>query len=155
MRFLWGAALFGLLGAFLFAPAIHAQDASAPHLDDLKIITISGTHIFHIEVMRSDEERERGLMYRRFMPADRGMLFDFLPEQPVMMWMKNTYIPLDMLFISHDGHIVNIAENTEPLSERIIPSGGLVAAVLEINGGVVARLHIHKGDRVQHSMFGK
>jgi uncharacterized protein len=132
---------------------LDAQESEHAALDTLTIQTSSGPSVFHIEVMRSDEERERGLMYRRFMPADRGMLFDFKPEQTVMMWMKNTYISLDMLFISRDGHIVNIAENTEPLSERIIPSAVPVAAVLEINAGTVARLHIHRSDQVIHPMF--
>ena len=97
-----------------------AQTAQAG-LETLQIVSSGGkTHRFSVEVMRNDEERARGLMFRRFMPADRGMLFDFKVEKPVMMWMKNTYIPLDMIFVARDGRIVSIAENTEPLSERRI-----------------------------------
>jgi uncharacterized protein len=130
-----------------------AQSSSETHLDKLIIQTHNGKAEFQVEVMRTDEERERGLMFRRYMPQDRGMLFDFKPAQSVMMWMKNTYIPLDMLFIGGDGHILNIAEHAEPLSERIIPSGAVVSAVLELNAGTVARLHIEKGDRVDHALF--
>jgi uncharacterized membrane protein (UPF0127 family) len=144
--------VLALLVCCAFCAPLRAQNAPS-HLDQLSIDTAGGVVNFNIEVMRSDEERERGLMFRRFMPADRGMLFDFTPDQNVMMWMKNTYIPLDMLFISRDGHILTIAENTEPLSERIIASGVAVAAVLEINAGSVARWHIRKGDVVHHSMF--
>ena len=70
---------------------------------------------FAVEVMRTDAEREKGLMFRRFLPEDRGMLFDFKTEQPVMMWMKNTYIPLDMIFMKRDGTVSHIAENAEPV----------------------------------------
>jgi uncharacterized membrane protein (UPF0127 family) len=87
------------------------------------------------------------------MPADRGMLFDFKTEQPVMMWMKNTYLPLDMIFISRDGHVSHVAENAEPLSERIISSNGAVYAVLEVNAGTAAKLGIKPGDRVEHVLF--
>ena len=70
-------------------------------------------------------------MFRRYLPQDRGMLFDFDVERPVMMWMKNTYLPLDMIFIGHTGKVVGLAENTEPLSEKIIPSGAPAYGVLE------------------------
>jgi uncharacterized membrane protein (UPF0127 family) len=130
-----------------------AQTAQAG-LETLQIVSSGGkTHRFSVEVMRNDEERARGLMFRRFLPADRGMLFDFKVEQPVMMWMKNTYISLDMIFIARDGRIVSIAANTEPLSERTIPSGGPTYGVLEVNGGVAARLGIKAGDRVEHAIF--
>ena len=86
--------------------------------------------------MRTDEERAQGLMNRRYMPAERGMLFDFKEVQPAMMWMKNTYIPLDMVFIRKDGTIARIAENTEPHSTRTISSGEPVLGVLELNAGI-------------------
>ena len=88
-------------------------------------------------------------MYRRFMPADRGMLFEFEREAPVAFWMKNTYIPLDMIFIARDGSVTRIAANAEPLSEAIIPSGGPCVAVLELNGGVAARIGLRVGDKVR------
>ena len=105
--------------------------------------------------MRTDADRAQGLMFRRFLPPDRGMLFDFEAEQPVMMWMKNTILPLDMVFIGADGRIVNIAESTEPMSERTIPSEGPVIAVLELNAGAAARAGLKTGDAVRHPMFSK
>ena len=82
------------------------------------------------------------------------MLFDFKRAEPVAMWMQNTYIPLDMLFIRADGTVARIAQNTEPLSTRIIPSGEPVLGVLEVNAGTVARIGAKPGDKVQHSLFG-
>jgi uncharacterized membrane protein (UPF0127 family) len=81
------------------------------------------------------------------------MLFDFQAEQPVAFWMKNTYIPLDMIFIRKDGRILRIAENTEPLSERLVPSGGPVLAVLEVIGGTAKKLGLAPGDRVSYPIF--
>ena len=124
-------------------------------LERLSIVTASGPHAFQVEVMRNDEDRERGLMYRRFLPADRGMLFDFKTAQPVMMWMKNTYIPLDMVFIGPDGRVVSTAQNAEPLSEKIIPSNGKALGVLEVNAGTVAKIGVQPGDRVEHALFPK
>jgi uncharacterized membrane protein (UPF0127 family) len=92
-------------------------------------------------------------MFRKYLPKERGMLFDFPVEQPVMMWMKNTYIPLDMVFMDHNGRIVGIARNAEPLSETIIPSGAPAAGVLEINGGEAAELGLKTGDVVHHPLF--
>ena len=132
------------------SPASFAQEAA---LEPLEIVTFSGTHRFSVEVMRTDEQRARGLMYRRFMPEDRGMLFDFKREEPVAMWMKNTYLSLDMVFIDKSGRVVNVAENTEPLSERIIPSSGPVLAVLEVNAGTARRIGLKVGDRLRHPLF--
>ena len=127
--------------------------AKAQSLDKLEIVTSSGVHTFAVEMARTDAEREQGLMYRRFMPADRGMLFDFKREQPVMFWMKNTYIPLDMIFISRAGVVTGIAANAEPLSERLIPSGGPCYGVLEVNAGVAASIGVRPGDKVRHPIF--
>jgi uncharacterized membrane protein (UPF0127 family) len=104
--------------------------------------------------MRTPEQLSRGLMFRRYMPDDRGMLFDFKTEQPVQFWMKNTYLPLDMIFISKAGKIVSIAENTEPLSEKLVPSGAPVGSVLEVNAGTAARIHAKPGDTLHGSIFG-
>ncbi|VUD70157.1 hypothetical protein MET9862_00720 [Methylobacterium symbioticum] len=112
-------------------------------------------HRFSVEVMRTDADRSRGLMYRRSMAADHGMLFDFERTEPVSMWMKNTYLSLDMLFIRADGLIARIAAETEPLSTAIIPSGEPVLAVLELNAGTAARLGLRTGDRVEHPLFRK
>ncbi len=132
------------------APMAQAQEAA---LEPLEIVTASGSHRFSVEVMRTDEQRARGLMYRRFMPEDRGMLFDFKREDTVSMWMKNTYLSLDMVFIDKSGKVGNVAQNTEPLSERIIPSAGPVLAVLELNAGAARRIGLKAGDRVRHSLF--
>ena len=94
-------------------------------------------------------------MYRRTMAPDHGMLFDFEAVAPVAMWMKNTYLPLDMLFIRADGTIARIAADTEPLSTKVIPSGEPVLSVLELNAGTAARLGIHAGDRVEHPLFAR
>jgi uncharacterized membrane protein (UPF0127 family) len=131
------------------APAAQAPAA----LESLAIVSGDKRHSFQVEVMRTPEQRARGLMHRRYMPADRGMLFDFGRTEPVAMWMENTYIPLDMLFIRADGTIARIAENTEPLSQRTIPSGEPVLSVLEINGGVSRTLGLKAGDRVEHTLF--
>ena len=107
-----------------------------------------------IEMARTDEERMTGLMYRKELAEGKGMLFDFAPEQRVSMWMKNTFIPLDMIFIRSDGRILRIAENTEPHSEKIISSGGLAKGVLEVIGGTARKYGIQAGDRVAHPLFG-
>jgi len=121
----------------------------------LEIVSKSGVHVFAIELAASNEERARGLMYRKELPEGRGMLFDFSPEQDVSMWMQNTYLSLDMIFIRADGRILTIAENTTPLSERIISSGGRVRGVLEVIAGTAKRLGIAPGDRVAHPLFAR
>ena len=92
-------------------------------------------------------------MNRRSLPAEGGMLFDFGVERPVAMWMKNTLIPLDMLFIAADGRIVDVAERTVPMSLEVIPSPVPVSAVLEVNGGTAERLRIKPGDRLAFPQF--
>ena len=141
------------LAAVLMLCAVATTGARAAKMETLEIATKTGVHVFTVEIATSDKERETGLMYRKDMPDGQGMLFDFRPEQPVSMWMKNTYIPLDMIFIQADGRILRIAENTEPLSTRIIPSGGPVTGVLEVMGGTAKKLGIAPGDRVGHPMF--
>jgi hypothetical protein len=135
--------------AFVLAPSARAETATEP----LTIVGSKGPVTFEVEVMRTDEDRAKGLMFRRYMPENRGMLFDFKTPQPVFFWMKNTYISLDMLFIRQDGTIARIAEETEPLSTRSIPSGEDVVAVLELNAGAAARAGIKAGDKVQHPIF--
>jgi uncharacterized membrane protein (UPF0127 family) len=135
--------------------AVGPAIAGEGQFEKLTIVTASGPKDFSVEVMRTDAEHEKGLMYRRYLAPDRGMLFEFKAEQQVAFWMKNTYLPLDMLFIARDGHIVNIVQNAEPLSEDVIPSEGKVIGVLEVNGGTAARLGVKVGDTVQHPLFGK
>jgi uncharacterized membrane protein (UPF0127 family) len=121
--------------------------------DTIEIATRTGVHTFIVELAANDEQRARGLMFRRELPEGRGMLFDFHREQEISMWMQNTYISLDMIFIRGDGSILRIAENTEPFSTRHIRSGGPARAVLEVIGGTAKKLGIRPGDRVGHSIF--
>ena len=114
----------------------------------LEIASKSGVHLFAVELAVTEEERARGLMFRRSVPDSYGMLFDFKRDQEVTMWMHNTYVSLDMIFIQSDGRIRRIAENTETESDKIIPSGGPVRAVLEVAAGTARKLGIEPGDRV-------
>jgi uncharacterized membrane protein (UPF0127 family) len=143
--------VFVVLAVFGAAGLVRAADALSP----LTIHSASGTHRFNVELADTAEKRSVGLMHRPAMAADGGMLFDFKTDGQVTMWMRNTRIPLDMLFITRDGRIANIAERTVPFSETTIPSKGPVRAVLELNGGTSARLKIKPGDRVDHPMFAK
>ncbi len=123
--------------------------------DTIEIISANGVHAFSVELATNDAERERGLMYRKELPEGRGMLFDFQVDQPVQFWMHNTYLPLDMIFITADGRILHIAENAKPMSDALIPSGGPVRGVLEVIAGTARKLGIAAGDRVTGSFFGK
>ena len=147
---------------FRFVMAMAALVAAAPRtafaevpLETLDIVTASGPHRFAVEVMRTEPQLEHGLMDRRHLAADRGMLFDFKTAKPVMMWMKNTYISLDMVFIGADGRVVSTAQNTEPMSETIIRSNGDALGVLEVNAGTVAKFGVKAGDKVENGMFPK
>ncbi|GJD36236.1 uncharacterized membrane protein (UPF0127 family) [Methylobacterium aerolatum] len=139
------------------APAAAQTVAKAPAVptEPLTIATQGGPKRFAVEVMRDDAGRSRGLMFRRHMAADHGMLFDFERVQPVTMWMKNTYLSLDMVFIRADGTVARVAADTEPLSTAIIPSNEPVLAVLELNAGTAARAGIKPGDRIEHPLFAK
>ncbi len=146
LRWLMAFAVFW--GALFGVSLVHAAETQS-----LEIITKSGVQVFAVEVMRTDEERAKGLMFRKELPEGRGMLFDFTPEQNVSMWMKNTLIPLDMIFIQADGQILRIAENTQVESEKIISSGGPVRGVLEVIAGTSRKFGIKAGDRVGHPLF--
>ncbi len=141
-----------LLASLAAAPGAWAA-SPAPAVDDLSIVTASGPHHFTVDVMRTRDELERGLMFRRELSADRGMLFDFGAPQRVNMWMKNTYLPLDMVFIAPDGRVVSVKRDATPMSEDIIPSGGDVLGVLEVKAGTAARIGVKPGDRVVDPMF--
>ncbi len=150
--------LAGLLlsGAWLNGGQARAQSAS-PSLEKLTIVSTQNgankDNVFMVEVMRTVDERARGLMFRRYLPADRGMLFEFGAEAPVAMWMKDTFIPLDMLFIKKDGTIVSMALNTEPHSTRTIGTSEPIWSVLEVNAGTAQRLGIKPGDVIVHPLF--
>jgi uncharacterized membrane protein (UPF0127 family) len=121
--------------------------------DELIVETAQGPQRFTVELADTPETRARGLMFREFMPPNHGMLFDFLTEQPVAFWMRNTPLPLDMLFIDGKGIVVRIAARTTPYSEEPIPSGRPIRAVLEVNAGTAERLGIRPGARVRHPIF--
>jgi uncharacterized membrane protein (UPF0127 family) len=127
--------------------------AEAASLQPLEIATKSGVQVFTVEMATTEEEKTTGLMFRKELADGRGMLFDFSPEQEVTMWMKNTFVPLDMIFIRADGRILRIAENTEPQSTKIIPSMGLAKGVLEVIAGTAKKYGIAPGDRVAHPLF--
>jgi uncharacterized protein len=121
---------------------------------ELTILSATGSHRFTVEVAETPAQMEQGLMFRRTLAPDAGMLFDY--KQPMMatMWMRNTLIPLDMLFVDAQGRIVNIHQRAVPQSLDVIAAAAPVRAVIELNGGTAARLGIAPGDRVQHPIFG-
>ena len=129
--------------------------ARAAEIQPLEIVTKSGVQVFSVEMAKTEKERETGLMYRKELADGRGMLFDFSPEQQVSMWMKNTFLSLDMIFIGANGRILRIAENTEPQSLKIISSGGPAKGVLEVIAGTAKKYGIAPGDQVVHPLFGK
>lgn len=147
----------GLLLAFGgVAPAVLAQDAPQPTLRTaaLEIVTGTGVHRFQVEMALSDGQREIGLMHRRQLAEDAGMLFDFQRDESVLMWMKNTPLSLDMIFITADGTVANIAERTTPFSLATISSNGPVRSVLEVPAGTAKRIGLKRGDRVRNLIFG-
>jgi hypothetical protein len=121
----------------------------------LVLKTDSGDHSFSIEVATTDEERARGLMFRRSLPENAGMLFIYDRPQPAAMWMKNTPIPLDMVFIAADGRVHRIESHTEPFSTTVIESEGDVVAVLELNAGQAGKIGLKAGDKVLYPGLAK
>jgi uncharacterized protein len=154
--------LGGLLGwlALTFAITIAVGAEPTPmsfQVSPLAIDTSNNKRLeFEVEFAMTPDQIARGLMFRKSLADDRGMLFDFGPPHRVAMWMHNTYIPLDMLFIRGDGRISQIAANTVPLSDKDIVSNDPVRAVLELRGGITtSQLGIRPGDRVVHPLFEK
>ncbi len=147
--------VFALALAWLAVGPAEAQQGLATfERDSLVLETSEGAELtFEIELAVTSQQQAQGLMFRRSLPADAGMLFIYRPVRQVSMWMKNTLIPLDMLFIAEDGVVVKVVERTVPLSLTSITSGERVRAVLEINGGMASRLGIRPGDRVVHPAF--
>lgn len=135
----------------LFVAVVPAQ---AMKTQDLTVHTRIGPYTFHVEIAETEGEREKGLMFRQTLAADDGMLFLFGKPQPVVMWMKNTFIPLDMLFVRSDCVITAMRERAVPQSEDHISSEAPVSAVVELNGGTIARLHIRLGDTVASAGIG-
>lgn len=121
--------------------------------ESVEFVTATGAHRVEIEVARTERARETGLMYRRSMPRNHGMLFIFPSEQPVSMWMKNTYIPLDMVFVSRKGRVTSVTRDAVPMSETIISSGPPAFAVIELNAGAASAMGLDVGDQVRHPSF--
>jgi uncharacterized membrane protein (UPF0127 family) len=144
----WLAAVLVFAACMLAGPFVRAAS-----FQQLEIATANGVQVFSVELATTQQEKETGLMYRKELADRKGMLFEFSPEQEVSMWMKNTYISLDMIFIRSDGRILRIAENTPPLSTEIISSNGLARAVLEVPAGTAQKYGIRPGDRVTHALF--
>ena len=129
-------------------PAVHP--VSGLPVIALTVAPIGATpHAFRVEVARTPEQQERGLMFRTQMGADEGMIFPYSPPQAVSFWMKNTVIPLDIIFIGADRRVLNIAANAVPYSEASLWSAGPVSAVLELNGGRAAQLGIVAGTPIR------
>lgn len=157
--------LAALMAAAAPAPvpaAVRAIAADGPETDRpapafpvsrLTIETARGRFDIDVEVADTRKRRMRGLQHRRTLAADAGMLFDYKESRPVAMWMKNTHLPLDMLFVDAAGRVARVARDTEPLSLTPIPSGEPVRAVLELNAGTADRLGIRAGDRIHHAIF--
>lgn len=146
------------LGFLLLTEARATSDADA--LDrlfprsSLQIATSDAhLHRFEIWVADTEQRRERGLMFVKHMAPDAGMLFIYPGSKTISMWMKNTYIPLDMLFVAADGKVVKVVENTKPESLDTINSDGAVRGVIELNAGVAAQLKLRPGSMVIHPAF--
>ena len=135
----------------LLTTAAGAAPACDP--DRIEILTGQGSRTFAIEIADDPDEQARGLMFRPVLPADAGMLFIFEPQRPANFWMRNTMIPLDMIFIDDTGRVESIVERNDPYSERGSASQGIVRAVLEINGGLSRELGIGPGTQVIHPAF--
>ena len=145
------ALLAAPLGACRTEPGAKTAAAKADsglELIPLEIRSSGKVHKFTVEVARTEDEQAQGLMFRQSLAPDRGMLFPFSPPRPASFWMKNTFIPLDMIFVRADGTIARIADNTVPQSLEQVAVGEPVAAVLELAGGRSAELGISDGDKV-------
>lgn len=144
------------------APALRAQDGlpdfSAYSIGEpnkglrvisLAIETASGVHRYRVEVAETPAQQARGMMFRRSMARDTGMIFPMEPPRPAAFWMRNTYVPLDIIFLSPDERVLNIAADAQPLTETTRPSKGVAGAVLELKGGEAARIGLRPGDRIR------
>lgn len=125
------------------------------NISDLRIDTDGNTITYIVEEAISQKQKEKGLMFRKQMPEQNGMVFFNNPPRPMTMWMKNTIIPLDMLFAGADGKIVCIFENTTPYSEKFLPCTKDVALVLELNAGQVQKHKIKIGDKISHRLLNQ
>ena len=146
--------LVAVLALFGAPQPVLAEEPQALSVSPLVIETAKGSFDFEVEVALSPDEKRTGLMFRKHMAADHGMLFYYPFPQRIGMWMKDTEIPLDMVFLYKDGTVASIFEGAVPQSLDTIESGDYVNGVLELNAGVVEKLGIHEGDKVRHEIFG-
>ncbi len=152
-----GAALTfcgGAFGTVIVTAEVSGAEPGARQTEKLEIVTAGGVIAFDVEIADTPARQALGLMYRTELPDRYGMLFPHGAPRELTMWMRNTYIPLDMVFIRADGTVHRIAEMTEPHSEEIVSSNGAVTAVLEIAGGAARKLGLKPGDKVRHRHFG-
>jgi uncharacterized membrane protein (UPF0127 family) len=148
-----------LLALPILALANLSEVATAAELQqfptsELTIVSSTGRHRFKVEVAETPAQMTQGLMFRRSLAPDAGMLFDYKKPTAAAMWMRNTLIPLDMLFVDTHGRIVNIHQRAVPQSLDVIAAAAPVRAVIELNGGTAERLGIEPGDQVVHPIFG-
>jgi uncharacterized protein len=143
-----------LVAAGLVMTGVSSSTAQAPlKQEQLTLVTATGDVTISVEIAQTSEQKAKGLMFRKSLDDRAGMLFPYGQPQEITMWMKNTYIALDMVFIRGDGTIHRIEAMTEPFSEATVASQGPVAAVLELNGGAAARLGLKAGDKARHAVF--
>lgn len=145
-----GLVALGAALAFVLSVSVAQADADQ---STVVIESATGDHVFTVEIADDAQERARGLMHRRALGRDAGMLFVFDPPRETAFWMKDTPLPLDILFANEAGVIIAIARGTTPFSTREIASGGVVRGVLEINGGLSDELGVTEGDRLRHPVF--
>jgi uncharacterized membrane protein (UPF0127 family) len=131
------------------------RPAQAMLRETLKLVTAQGEVVIQVEITETSAEKAQGLMFRTRIPERTGMLFHYEHPQEITMWMRNTYVPLDMVFIRADGVVHRIEARTEPFSESIIASRGAVTACLELGAGEAERLGLKPGDRVEHRFFDR
>jgi uncharacterized membrane protein (UPF0127 family) len=144
-----------ILLILIWLPGIaYGEEGTAPRVDSIVIDTPSGAQMLNVEIADTPELRERGLMFRQRLPDDRGMLFLYETAHPVAMWMKNTYIPLDMVFLRADGTVAEVRTGTVPQSLDVIESAEPVKAVLELGSGGAEKLGLEPGALVRHQFFG-
>lgn len=142
-----------LFGWVLVSLVLTAPVQAGMRKEPLSIVTASGRHTFTVEITESETDKAMGLMFRRSLDKRGGMLFGYPREFEITMWMKNTYISLDMIFIKKNGVVHRIERATEPFSEAVISSKGDVAAVLEVAAGVADEIGLKPGDTIEHAFF--
>ncbi|MDA0708267.1 MAG: DUF192 domain-containing protein [Proteobacteria bacterium] len=149
---IWVCLIF-ILSSFVIPSVSVAQSGVNFPLSELSIQSGDNTNTFQIEVAANDAQREYGLMFRKSLPENQGMFFIYDQKREITMWMKNTFISLDIIFINDQGEIMRIARSTQPMSVTLIPSYGEAKAVLELNAGITSKLGIEAGDKIIYPLF--